>query len=328
MTYDQWLRYFRLVVSIDGRNEEALDLSDFRATFRISQAAVGKPCTAEITVYNVSQSTIDRIAVPTNAVVGSKRLKVIVEAGYQADHSVIFQGDLWWKSTGKEGDCETFMRLVASTGDRAQQFAVVNVSLPKGATQAQIFDVIAKSMAEKGVTVCGKPELMATKLPRGKVLYKMSADAMQGLADTNNFDWGYTTGGLVAIRKDRTYKKDEEVIVLNSSTGLIGRPMLTQDGVEMKCLLQPRIDIGALVQIDNRSILRGSYDTSVGEGALMNNLAVTDAMLSADGLYRVVSREHTGDTRGNDWYTTIVAVGVNASQQPMTPTALNNLPNL
>ena len=99
--YTQWLRYFRLIVATDGRNEEALDLSDFRVTFHISQAMVGKPCTADIKVYNVSQETVDKIEVPTNAVVGHKRLKVIIEAGYQEDHSMIFEGDLWWKSTGR-----------------------------------------------------------------------------------------------------------------------------------------------------------------------------------------------------------------------------------
>lgn len=50
----QWLRYFRLVVAVDKDNQQAIDLSEFRCKFRISQAVIGKPCTAEITVYNVS----------------------------------------------------------------------------------------------------------------------------------------------------------------------------------------------------------------------------------------------------------------------------------
>lgn len=324
----KWLRYFRLVVAVDGTNTEALDLSDFRCVFKISQAAIGKPCTAEITVYNVSQATVDRIHVPTNAVVGSKRLKVILEAGYQDDHAVVFQGDLWWKSVGRDSETETFMRLVASTGDRAQQYAVVNASIPKGATQADVFAEVAKSFAEKGVGKANEPTLMATRLPRGKVLYAMSADAMQGLADTNQFDWGYTASGLVAIRKDQSYDPTEAVIVLNSKTGMLGRPMMTVEGVEVESLLLPRADIGSLVQIDNRSIQRQSYDTSVSQGAIQANFAATDAMISADGLYRVVSRIHSGDTRGNEWRTRMVCFGVNAAQTPMTTTALNNVPNL
>lgn len=324
----KWLRYFRLVVSVDGSNTQALDLSAFRCVFKISQAVIGKPCTAEITVYNVAQSTIDRIQVPTNQVVGSKRLKVILEAGYQDDHSVIFQGDLWWKSVGRENETDTFMRLIASSGDRAHQYAVVNASIPKGASQEEVFSAVAASMAEKGVEVGSKPTLMATKLPRGKVLYAMSSDAMQGIADTNSFDWGYTASGLVAIRKDQSYDPNEEVVVLNAKTGMLGRPMLTVDGVEVESLLLPRADIGTLIQIDNRTIQRQSYDTTVSTGAVQSNMAVTDAMTSADGLYRVVGREHSGDTRGNEWKTKLICFGVNAAQTPLTPTSLNNIPNL
>ena len=327
MNYEQWLRHFRLVVSINGQRQEALDLSEYRTTFHISQAAIGKPCTAEITVYNVAKSTADMIEAPTNAVIGGRRPRVILEAGYQDDYSTIFEGDLYWKSLGRDSETETFMRLVAATGDRAQQYAVVNASIPKGATQEQVFDVVAKSMAEKGVCGGKKPTLMATKLPRGKVLYMMSADAMQGLADTNQFDWGYTSNGLVAISKDRTYRKSEDVIVLNSETGMVGRPTLSVEGIDLQCLLQPRIDVGSLIQIDNASIQRQSYDTGY-QTDLMKNAASTDAFVSADGVYRVVGREHVGDTRGNDWYTKILAVGVNASQQPLTPTAMTNLPNL
>ena len=183
-------------------------------------------------------------------------------------------------------------------------------------------------MKDKGVSVTKRPDFMEGQLPRGKVLYSMGASAMQGLASTNNFEWGYGAGGIVTVRKDQTYKKDEEVIVLNALTGLIGRPTVTVDGVEATCLLQPRIDLGSLVQIDNNAIQTGgSYDTSY-KADIMANAAVTGAMLSADGLYRVLGREHIGDTRGNDWYTKIICAGVNAAQTPMNATVLNNVPNL
>ena len=324
--YKQWLRYFRLIVQT-GNGQEALDLSDFRCKFHITQAIVGKPCTAEISVYNVSQETIDRIQAPVNAVVKHKHMKVIIEAGYQESHSLIFQGDLWWKSTGRESETDTFMRLIAATGDRAHQFAVCNTSIPKGATQADVYDAVVSSMKPYGVSSPKKPDFMEGRLVRGKVIFKMSADAMQDVADTNSFEWGYGTEGVTTIRKDQTYKKSEDVIVLNVHTGLVGRPTVTVDGVEAQCLLQPRIDVGSLVQIDNNAIQGNDYDTAV-EADLMAQQVATGGFISGDGLYRVLSREHFGDTRGNDWYTRMVCAGVNAAQTPMNPTALSNLPNL
>ena len=325
---NRWLRYFRLVVATDGGNEEGLDLSDFRCTFKISQAVIGKPCTAEIKVYNVSKETVDRIKVPTNAVVGDKRIKVILEAGYQEDHAVVFQGDLWWKSVGRESGTDTFMRLVAATGDRAHQYAIVSASLPKGATQADVFDAVGKAFKEMGVETKSKPEFSEGQLPRGKVIYSMAADAMQGLSAANGFDWGYGPNGIQTVRRDTSYDSKEGIVVLNSRTGMLGRPMLTVDGIEVKTLLLPQADLGTLVQIDNASIQRKGYDTSVSTGALSNNMAVTDDMIAYDGIYRVVGREHEGDTRGDIWETTLVCFAVHAAQQPLSTNALNNIPNL
>ena len=106
----QWLRYFRLVIATDKNNQQAIDLSEFRCKFHISQAVIGKPCTAEITVYNVSKETIDKLGIGTNKIEDSG-MKVIIEAGYKDNHGIIFQGDLWWKSTGRESETETFMKL-------------------------------------------------------------------------------------------------------------------------------------------------------------------------------------------------------------------------
>ena len=76
------------------------------------------------------------------------------------------------KSVGRESETETFMRLVAATGDRARQYAVVNVSVAKGASQREIFDKVLDAMKEKGVgakqTVM--TPFMDSRLPRGKVM--------------------------------------------------------------------------------------------------------------------------------------------------------------
>ena len=324
----QWLRYFRLVVAVDKDNQQAIDLSEFRCKFRISQAVIGKPCTAEITVYNVSQETVNRLGIGTN-VIENQGMRVIIEAGYQNHHGIIFQGVLWWKSVGRESETETFMRLVAATGDRARQYAVVNVSVAKGASQREIFDRVVAAMKEKGVDSKQLPKIqfMDSRLPRGKVMFRMATDAMNGIADTNNFDWGYGVDGLVAIPKTPTYDPNEKVIVLNADTGLIGRPTLDEDGLDVQALLNPNLEIGAKIQIDNASVQRNNYDTTVSEDAVTKNQAVTDAFLSADGVYQVISREHVGDTRGEDWYTNLIVVGVNSASRPIAPSVFTYTSN-
>ena len=90
------------------------------------------------------------------------------------------------------------MRLIAATGDRAHQYAVCNASLPKGSTQADVYDAVVASMKPYGVSSPKKPDFMEGRLLRGKVIFKMAADAMQGVADTNAFEWGYGTEGVTS----------------------------------------------------------------------------------------------------------------------------------
>ena len=326
----QWLRYCRLTVStesVTGSNEQviqAIDLSEFRIRFLVDQACVGKPTTAEITVYNLSKSTIDMIPGPTNQAIKNQNILVTLEGGYQSNHAIIFQGELWWKTTGRENETDTYMTLVCASGSRNQNYAVVNASIPKGATQQDILNIVAKSMTENAVPMANQPTLMATQLPRGKVIYKMTKEAMQGIADTNNFDWYIGTNGVVAVSKDNSFDPNTRAIVLNAASGMVGRPKLTTLGVDVDCLMNPLIDVGTIIQINNAQITRESYDTTVT--AYRENMPRTDLYEGADGFYKVIARQHIGDTRGNDWYTSIICVAV-VGTQPLNPAVNNFFPN-
>ncbi|HIU85206.1 MAG TPA: hypothetical protein IAC66_07575 [Candidatus Aphodousia gallistercoris] len=326
----QWLRYCRLTVStesVEGKNEEmieAIDLSEFRIRFIVDQACVGKPTTAEITVYNLAQQTIDLIPGPTNQEIRNKNILVTLEAGYESNHAIVFQGELWWKTVGQENETDTYLTLVCASGSRNQNYAVVSASIKKGATQQDILNVVAKTMSEKGVAMTGQPTLMATKLPRGKVIYKMAKDAMQGIADTNNFDWYIGTNGLVPVPRDPSYDPNTQAIVLNVQTGMLGRPKMTTLGVNVECLLNPLIDVGSIIQIDNSRINRESYDTSYG--AVQENFHRTETYDGADGFYRVIARQHVGDTYCQDWLTSMICVAV-VGTTPITPGVNSFFPN-
>lgn len=322
----QWLRYCKLTIaseSTKGGSQtqiEALDLSQFRIKFTVDQATVSKPTTAEITVYNISPDTIKKIPAPTNRAVANQSIIVILEAGYQENHAVIFKGYLWWKTVGRESATETYLKLVCSSGSMASHYAVVNASIPKGATQNDIFKIVAQSMNDNGVQTPETPILMATQLPRGKVVYKMTKDAMQGLADTNSFDWYVGSDGFKAVPKGESYDPKEVAIILNSDTGMLGRPTMTTVGVNVSCLLNPRINVGSIVQIDNAKIIKQTYSTEVDSVA--QNFASTDFYSDADGLYKVIARTHQGDNRGNEWATTLICQAVSGNPI-VNPSVLN-----
>jgi hypothetical protein len=85
------------------------------------------------------------------------------------------------------------------------------------------------------------------------------------------------------------------------------------DGIHVRCLLNPNIKIGRRIQINNGDIvstkvLAQGYPR-VGDVTLFPN--VTD-----DGVYRCYEITHTGDSRGEAWYTDIICLSVDSSAAP------------
>lgn len=322
----QWLRRCKLFVQRGKNKQEAIDLSDFRIKFEVTQRTLGQPQTATITVYNVAQSTMDSFQLPVNTDVRASGVKVVLSAGYEFNESIIFNGDLWWKSQGRESETDTFLKLIASTGDVAHQYAVINRSFQKGTTQVQIFRETQKVMVEYGVgAAADAPEyLLKSSLPRGKVVYMKAHDVLDLMGRTNNFNWGYGNDRIITVPKEAVYSPSEQVVVLNAETGLIGRPEQTPNGIDMVCLLNPLIQHGSLVQIDNKSIQRGAVNTARTQEALVSNFNQNDSMIDMDGIYRVVARTHSGDTRGNEWYTKMTCISV-SGKRPMSASNMNNI---
>ncbi len=310
----QWMRYCRIYVSKDGSNEQFLDLSSFSVNFKISQQIIGKPSTAVVIVTNLSKSTADKINVEYNQVQSDKGLRLVIDAGYENNHAIVFDGDLWFKTTGRTSETDNYIKLIAARGDRAYQYAFCNRTLAKGAGQKQIFEALAEDMKRYGISEAEVPKyLLEGNLPRGKVLYGQTHRRMDEFCRTNNLNWGFGDNAIVTMMYQPVKYTDQEVVILNVKTGLIGRPQLTQTGVECRCLLNPRIGLNTIFQIDNASLQRGDLDTSY-QRDFGNELILSDYATAPDGLYKVFSCEIVADTRGQNWYCDLKATALNGGQ--------------
>jgi len=98
------------------------------------------------------------------------RGKVILQAGYESNYGVIFQGNIKQVLLGRESATDTYVDLVCGDGDRAYNYAVVNTTLAKGSTPLDQVNAAAQTTSPMGVTLGHIGDFPATKLPRGKVL--------------------------------------------------------------------------------------------------------------------------------------------------------------
>ncbi len=286
----QWIREFGL--QVEGQSG-TIDLSNLRGRFRVRYATVQSPNSAEIIVTNAKEETAQTIR--------KEGQRVTLTAGYQDGNAIIFQGEIIQKRVGRENPVDTYLGIVAQDGDRAYNFATVSKTLAAGSTFKDQVDVVLEAMKPYGVTKGFISELGSQKMPGPRVLFGMARDVMREIATSTGAAWTIENGKLDLVKAKET--KPGDVIVLNSQTGMIGRPVQTFDGVIARMLLNTRVKPNTKIKIDEASIDTATFSTDY-TGALGNE--VLKSQIATDGLYKVVVVEHHGDTHGNAWYTEVV----------------------
>ena len=294
-------RQCQLIVGLQAGGTDALDMSEFRIRFKINQAMVGKPGSAEIYIYNLSEKTMAKF-------VGEGQ-SVALYAGYEQNIGLIFFGQVFQIRRGRESPTDTYMFILAQMADVAHNYAVVSGTLAKGWTMEDQRRSALDAMAKYNVEGGALSVLPDVKMPRGKVLYGTSREYLDHIAQSANQEWGYDGNKVVMV--DRNKPTDRLAFVLNTNTGMIGMPVLTSEGLRVTSLMNHRLKMGGQVQVDESSVQTQTFDITP-QGMPNNAFIDPKQALGADGFYNIVSVEHRGDTRAQDWYTDLVCVGVNA----------------
>lgn len=286
----QWLRVCSLTVADKGG--KGLELGELRITFSTKKGDTETPNSAEIRVYNLSEDTMNRMK--------REFTRVVLSAGYRSNSGVIFDGNIRGTRQGKENGTDTWLEIVAADGDRAYNFATVNTTLAAGSTPADRVKACQKSFESKGAQAGHVPDLGANRLPRGKVMYGMARKHMRDAADTTDCSWSFQDGQMIMI-KNSGYLPGEAV-VLTSETGLVGTAEQTNEGIKVRCLLNPRLRVGGRIRLNNKSVQAAKTDLKAE--------AQRPPKMDNDGFYRILKVEFTGDTRGNDWYADMICIGL------------------
>jgi hypothetical protein len=289
----QYIRRCNLLVA--GASGEGLDLSGLRIVFKVKKSDAQTPNAAEIRVYNLAESTAKQIR--------EEFTTITLQAGYEANFGVIFAGNIKQVRFGRENGTDTYIDIAAGDGDDAYNYSVVNTTLAAGATQLDQIEAAAGALSERGVEQGYIAETGTQALARGKVMYGMARDYLRQSAEASETTWSVQDGKLQVVKL--TEVLPNQAVLLNSKTGLVGTPELTNEGLKARCLLNPLLKIAVRVKIDEADVAEAKLP-STGQKAPANAAAST----AQDGIYRLLVVEHSGDTFGNDWYSDLVCLAV------------------
>lgn len=260
----QFNRQYRLEI---GNGAEGISIDKLRVAFEIEKNLNPTPNPANIKIWNLSRSNMNKI-------LSKEYTNVRLFVGY-GELRAIFSGNIIKPKVARD-DLDYIVELEVGDGDEDLQNAHVSETIAAESDDYDAIDRILKTMpgTQKGVVYLPKNK----KQPREKTLCGNSKDAIDQIARQNGCDWSIE-GGLLNIIP-ATHTLPSEAVFLSQDTGMVGSPEDTGDGLEIKCLLNPALRCGGLVEI--KSIL--SF---------------------FDGQYKITNLKMSGDALGGDWLCTI-----------------------
>lgn len=302
----QYLRYAS--ITADG----AVDFSNLRCRFQISQWTLQTPNVLKLTISNIEPGRAKRFV--------QKEYKHIqIDAGYQDGHGVIFQGNIVQAIYGRESPTDTIVTVYAADGDHAHNYATVNTTHPPGSTPQQHFDTALQAMNKYGVSkgYIGV-DLSTPVFPRAVTLFGMARDVLANIAQSKQATVSYQNEKVTMVQNGQSAPGG--AIKLNSTTGLIGMPTQTIQGIMARCLINPSIKVHSTVQIDQKDI-QGIASPIILDG--IQDPSFFPAFIAEDGLYTVYRIDVDADTRGNPWYQDLTMLAQHQpAGAPPTPASL------
>jgi hypothetical protein len=266
-----------VIVTID----ETLVLKGFHTSFKIEKSLTKDPNKLDLEITNLSEASRNSIS--------TKYSKVVVEAGYVGNTSVIFRGDMR-HVFHSHNSVDWVTKIECGDGEKALRSARVNMSVSAGETFQQF--------AQKLITALGVPAgnalaQLAKGNFRGGITQFVNGAVATGLA-SKEFDkimrdlgltWSIQDGQLQVLPPGEASK--DAVVVLTPKTGLIGSPVHGEkNNIKITSLLSPAIRPGTLIRLSSRHL---------------------------DGDLRAEKVQHVGDTAAQPWYTTtdasVISVG-------------------
>ncbi|MDR0489701.1 MAG: hypothetical protein LBH28_00445 [Oscillospiraceae bacterium] len=294
MSAELFMRKYRVIVA-------GTDVSDLHCIFSISKTMSSDPNKSTLQIYNLAPKT-------RNSITSGKR--VIIEAGYEkAQYGLIYDGDIVVVVNSAMNGINKLTQIVAQDGDLFLNSGFINVSYANGQKSIDYFNQVVG--AAGGETDSVTDDAKESTLPRGKVMFGNTGDYMRQFAKNEEALFFIDDGKINLIKAADPPRG--EVVSLSPESGLIGTPEMSEDGIKGKCLLNPMLKLNGLVHIDNSNV-----ELTTGFSLAAN---VSGGGLST-GIYKIIQFTHTGDTRGNDWYTDFVGIA-QPGIEPVTGASFN-----
>lgn len=245
----QWLRKARVTFSgsISGFviNPGPVMTHELHVSFYVSRTISGSPNTFQVSIWNMNESHRNSV--------GNELDTIKLEAGYMPSSgdnnvSIIASGQIRDVEHERSG-ADIVTTISCGDGDAAYRKATISKTIPAGSSVKDVVDVIYNEMKKNGINK-GQftfPNNMKTFVRP----YSMCGSCVRELdllGRGNKFYWSIQNGAMEII-PGNGFLPGETMVTPDS--GLIDMPIITDNGVKVKSLLNPNIRPNRLIRVNS-----------------------------------------------------------------------------
>lgn len=239
---------------------------ELKINFSVTKGLSGSANTAEITLYNLAPQHRNAI--------GKELSEIMLEAGYippvgltatpegfrlntlisssigtQGNVGIIFSGQIRDVYHTRE-DADILTKISCGDGDKALRKSTISKTFQKGTTVGQVIEDLEKEFEKQGIK---KGEW---KFPEGvenkqfKRPYSICGSCereMNTLGRSNGFYWSIQNGAHEIVPGDSYLSGG--AVEISAKTGMIEVPTITDNGIEVRALLNPQVRPGRLIKV-------------------------------------------------------------------------------
>lgn len=248
----------------------------FTVEFDITRNILTSANVCQIRIYNLSANNRAQIRKDINDTVTFKSVQL--SAGYGDNLPVVFNGNITQAWSVREG--VNFITTIESfDGGFAFANGQTNTSFPATTAQKSVVETLATSLPFVSLGAVGKID---GSLSRGNAYSGNTCDILRDI-----------TGGGFFIDNGKAYIlnenecRDNEMLLINSQSGLLGTPLLERTILSFDMIFEPRLVVGQKIQLESSTgqNFNGFYKIiSLKHRALISPTISGDAVTSV-GMY-------------------------------------------
>lgn len=274
------MRYLKLYLQINNKNTNNFRLLDIKAKINFNTTATVSGAVGEANIDIIGLSRNEMLYLATSTSPWNKKIiqnKIIIDAGYEDKHGIIFEGNII-NATPDVSVPNYKISLKAISFFQNSLNNIQDYTYDGDVNIITILNDIASGLKLPLINSLNNIYIISNYHFKGSVI-----DNMRNLSKLYKLDV-YIYNNRLIVKESGSPIKNISVVEISSKTGMLGSPIPTDKGCDVKFIMNSQL--------------------TTGQKVLLKSLKFPNL----DSYYIIMTLAYEGDTYGNNWITNLTLI--------------------